>query len=110
MYGDCPQRDFQASHRLGTGIVGIERDFNPNNLCWESDRVNKSRGFCQMFFETALMAADVNLTAVQQFTAAEQDAQVVCTIVHTRCMQPGDAEANFLCQFWDPAWGVLSPL
>ena len=110
-WGQQPQIGFQASHRLGTGtVVGIERDFNPNNLCWEGDRINKSRSFCQLYFESQMFMASVQvlaLTLLQQFTQSQQRTHNVCTVVHAHDMQPGDNAVNFLCNFWDPAWGAV---
>jgi len=50
LHGPAPV-GYECSHRLGSGqIPGIERDFNPFNLCWEAGPLNKSRGFCQMYY------------------------------------------------------------
>jgi len=111
-WGRCPVPGYQASHRLGTGIPGIERDFNPNNLCWESERLNKSRGFCQIYFEqlSIQLSRGGHLTPAQVFTMAAQATHIACQVAHIADKQPNDRPMNFLCHFWDPAWGVISPL
>ena len=111
-WGKSPVAGFQASHRLGTGIQGIERDFNPNNLCWESDRVNKTRGFCQLYYDQLSIALrrGGGLTPAQVFTIASNATQAMCIVAHTADMPINGRPRNFLCHFWDPAWGVISPL
>lgn len=111
-WGLCPVPGYQASHRLGTGTPGIERDFNPNNLCWKSERLNKSRGFCQIYFEqlSLQLSHGGHLTPAQVFTMAQQTTHAICLVAHPTDKQPNDRARDFLCHFWDPAWGVISPL
>ncbi|MGI0135020.1 MAG: hypothetical protein ACREBW_08710 [Candidatus Micrarchaeaceae archaeon] len=100
MHGPAPQLDDQASHRLGSGqIVGIERDINPNNLVWESEAVNKSRGACQLAVAAMMRAGHTFAASIAAITPFCQWAHVPDAIRGTA------AEANYLCHFWDPAWG-----
>ena len=87
---------------LGGGeIYGVERDFNANNLCWESLRMNVSRGFCQMHFveRTNALMALTGKSAGEVYAQAVADAHQICARVH----------GSALCQFRNPAWGVPSP-
>lgn len=87
--GAAPNIDDQCSHRLGSGqVIGIERDINPNNLCWESDPENKSRGFCQLHFIAVYnnivnaQNVPVPITPQQCSAQAETTVLVACNRVH----------------------------
>jgi hypothetical protein len=106
VHGPAPV-GYECSHRLGSGdIQGIERDMNPNNLCWERGAVNKSRGFCQMYHaarvkdireENAVAGRTITETAIWELASIEADA--VCSVVH----------GPNLCRYWHPSWGKPSP-
>jgi len=105
-----------CSHRLGTGIIqGIERDFNPNNLCWENERLNKSRGFCQLYFirrYNELSVANPEAAQDMIFKQAEEDTWEICRYVHVpyteSTQMPTPSPNDYLCHFWNPAWGVTA--
>jgi hypothetical protein len=107
MHGPAPV-GYQCSHRLGSGVVrGIERDMNPNNLCWEMGSVNKSRGFCQMYHaarmtdireERAIAGQPISEAGIWEIASIETEE--VCKVVH----------GPNLCRFWHPSWGSPSSL
>jgi len=119
--GAPPAGKNQCSHRLGGGgfIQGVERDFNPNNLCWESDKLNKTRTFCQLYYDqiySEIVAVNlpgpyqpagfVPLTVQQMHQQAVLRSEAVCEKVHAVAIPIGATRADYLCKYWNPTWGM----
>ena len=109
LHGPAPSPASECSHRLGSGhIKGIERDFNPKNLCWEDGPVNKSRGFCQMHYTSELKTVKLEwaekqtpLTESMAHAIARERTRKECVKVHG---------INSHCLFWSPDWPQPSHL
>lgn len=97
--GEPPTPQHEASHVLTTTYPGSQRDFNPNNLVWETGETNKTRAFCKLYYlekmawyQAAFDSQENNQANAHTFAAKET--QQVCSVVH----QQGN------CKFWDPQW------
>lgn len=87
-HGAPARDDYEASHTLG-GYQGCERDFNPNNLVWESGRVNKTRWFCMDLYAKLTEQGKTHEEAIVQV-------RTNCSLLHL----PHE------CQFKDPSWAL----
>jgi hypothetical protein len=103
LYSGRPQpfASAECSH-LMSGFRGCGRDFNPNNLTWETSELNKSRYFCPLYFvaQTGIHAAANALQPVghaQNHVAAVAATDLACGIVHA-----------VHCKHYDPAWPAVS--
>jgi hypothetical protein len=90
-HGPAPE-GATASH-LMANFLGAEKDFNPNNLTWETDRQNKTRWFCADY-ANKMFAQAVDLEKIKQ-------------VIHPLCITVHNGET---CKFWDPSWSQRSSL
>jgi hypothetical protein len=112
IWGNCPQPTFQL--RIGSVLVLLVSNVTstPTTSAGKARDSTSPEASVKSTFEqiSRQLIQQGGLTPAQIFTQAQQLTHAVCAVAHTADMQPGDLVVNFLCHFWDPAWGVMSPL
>ena len=103
LHGSAPSTVSECSHRLGSGqIRGIERDFNPNNLCWEDGPINKSRGFCQMHYTAELKLVEAEWAEKQTSLPESMAHAIARERTRKECVKVHGINTH--CLFWSPDW------